>query len=269
MCGVKQAASTAFHPQTDGQTERVNRVMEDYLRHYADQQQTNWVSLLPFAEFAYNNANQDSTGFSPFYLNYGFNPTIPAVFHQTKTPDGKNPSSVYFLENIQKAIGIAKENLLASQQRQKTYADKKRQDISFKVGDKVLLSTKNLSVMKGASKKLLPRFIGPFSITKEVNEVAYKLDLPKQLKIHNVFHVSLLRKYNPNSDCKGAPLPEVIEGEFEYEVERILKHKKSAQGKIYLVKWKGYDESESTWEPTQNLTNCKKVLNEYKRLNNL
>ncbi len=215
-CDVKQANSTAFHPQTDGQTERVNRVLEDYLRHYVDMHQSNWASLLPFAEFAYNNAKHDSSGYSPFYLNYGFNPNLPGVFSGDSSSDTNVPSAHTSLQNIQDALRNARVKLEQAQQRQKKYADKSRRHVTFNVGDEVLLSTKNLSLQSGYSRKLLPRFVGPFVIKEARSDVTYQLDLPAKLRIHNVFHISLLRRYSPSANCKAAPLPVILDGEMEY-----------------------------------------------------
>jgi hypothetical protein len=124
------------------------------------------------------------------------------------------------------------------------------------------------------SRKLLPRFVGPFRILSVVNPVAVKLDLPTTLHVHNTFHVSLLRHYNENSlGCKAPPLPSVIDGELEYEVDEIISHELRSQGRSkrlwYLVRWKGYSPEDDTWEPETNLTNCSDILTAYKTKNKL
>ncbi len=97
-----------------------------------------------------------------------------------------------------------------------------------------------------------------------VNDVAAELDLPAKLRIHNAFHVSLLRKYTPTAHCKAMPIPEIIEGELEYEVENILDHRTSRNGTTFLIKWQGYPMEDNTWEPEKNLTNCHEILHAYK-----
>lgn len=129
----------------------------------------------------------------------------------------------------------------------------------------VLLSTKNMRLVQGGTRKLLPRFVGPFRVVKVVNPVVVKLDLPAGLKMHNVFHVSLLRHYREGTDCKAPPLPLVIKGQLEYEVEHIVDHKSSKNGTKYLIRWKGYTAVDDTWEPEKNLANCQEVLKEYQK----
>lgn len=279
LLNVKQANSSAYHPQTDGQTERVNRVLEDYLRHYVNEYQSNWDELLMYAEFAYNNAYHESIGCSPFRLNYGFDPLTPVSFlsephklakskvHQAVLP--KCPESNRFVESMQHAVAVARKNLEAVQQRQKQYADAHRRDVSYHIGDEVLLSTKNLKLKEG-SRKLLPKFIGPFRITEIINPVAVRLDLPATLRTHSVFHVSLLRQFHEGAAfMKAPPLPSIIDGELEYTVESLLAHECTKKGLWFLVKWTGYPATESTWEPESNLTNCREVLMRYKKANKL
>ena len=275
LCGVSQATSTAFHPQTDGQTERVNRVLEDYLRHYVGPLQDNWVNMLTFAEFAYNNATHESTGTTPFRLNYGFDPVAPGqdvgqpplTLEKVKEHRMICPAAqLHFEHCMQQMLQHAKQHLVVAKERQKKYADTKRRHCVFSVGDKVLVSTKNISLKGGGSRKLLPRYIGPFTITKSINGVSYTLDLPKGLGVHPTFHISLLRLYKEDPDYlfKAPPLPEVIEGQLEYEVDHIVNHRRMGGSLEFLVRWKGYKECDDTWEPESNLKNCPKILKEYK-----
>jgi hypothetical protein len=283
ILNVTQSTSTAFHPQTDGQTEKVNKVLEDYLRYYVNEHQNDWDNYLSLAEFAYNNSLHASTNNTPFRLNYNFDPLTPLSFlsepHQTMRQQllhntiTKCPGATTFTNNLQNILENAKKFLQAAQQRQKAYADKHRQNISFPVGSQVLLSTKNMKLKSSGSRKLLPRFVGPFTIKQQVNNVAYKLDLPKTLKIHPVFHVSLLRHYHANANCKAPPLPTVIDGELEYEVESIQDHKITSSPKHqqlwFLIRWKGYTENDDTWEPETHLSNCRQLLQNYKKLHKL
>jgi hypothetical protein len=279
LLGVTQANSTAFHPQTDGQTEKVNQILEDYLRFYVNEFQNDWDNHLLMAEFSYNNSFHESVQNTPFRLNYGFDPLTPTSFlsephqnsrkeiHETFLP--KCPEAHKFTEKLQAALVAAKRCLQSAQQRQKSYADTRRQHVDFKVGDMVLLSTKNMKLRSSGSRKLLPRFVGPFRIISMVNPVVVKLDLPATLRMHNTFHVSLLRHYTTNpTGCKAPPLPTIIDGELEYEVEDLLSHELRSQGRTkrlwYLVRWKGYSAEDNTWEPENNLTNCGEILSAYK-----
>jgi hypothetical protein len=277
--GVSQAMSSAFHPQTDGNTERVNRVLEDMLRHFVDPAQSNWDALLPLVEFAINDSYHESVGNTPFVLNYGKRPRLPVDLvlggeGVRETLKSTCDAAVNFASRIQIVVNDAKKCLIAAQQRQKAYADRYRRDIEFAVGSEVLLSTKHINIkMKGTS-KLLPRWVGPFKVEKQVNAVAYKLELPASLQIHPVFHASLLKAYEPGR-VQPPPPPEVIDDEFEWQVESILAHrdvqvkKKQNRAKTpvfkrqYLVKWLGYDEAHNTWEPEDHCANSPEAVAEY------
>jgi hypothetical protein len=274
---VQHGMSSAFHPQTDGNTERVNRVLEDMMRHYIDPTQTTWDSLLPLVEFAINSSHHESVQATPFVLNYGKMPKLPLdlAMNQKGEEAGACDEANSVAELIQSAVAKAKVCLQAAQQRQKAYADRHRRELQFAVGDEVLLSTKNIKVKTAGTHKLLPKWLGPFKVAKRVNAVAYKLELPASLKIHPVFHVSLLKQYERSGRVQPPPVPELVDGELEYEVETILAHRdvqvrrkrNRARTPVlqrqYLVKWQGYDESNNTWEPESNCVNCQDKVDEY------
>ena len=130
--------------------------------------------------------------------------------------------------------------------------------------------SKNLYIKKGSTKKLLPRYIGPLNITELINPVAFMLDLPNRLRMHNVFHVSLLRVYKEGKQPRSPNIPECIEGEYEYTLEKIDKHRYVQSGKNkqvleYLVKWKGYSSVNESWEPSASLYNCPEMVAKYKK----
>jgi hypothetical protein len=146
LMGTRLSFSTAFHPETDGQTERANRVIEDMLRHYVSARLTDWDMYFTPVEFAYNNSVQASTGHSPFYLNSGQNPLNPGSL--PKPPASDIPAADQFLANIASALSDAKTLLALAQNRQKQYADKKRRPLILQPGDKVyLLPTSHFGVV--------------------------------------------------------------------------------------------------------------------------
>jgi len=272
MLGMEQHMSSAFHPQSDGQTERVNRVVEDYLRSFVLSDQSDWDHHLSMAEFAINNAYHESLKSTPFRVVYGIDPLTPLSFVPRAWVDkikplwDRCPSARSFGEDTQAALHRAKVCLDAARKRQKAYADKKRSDLTLNVGDNILLSTKNIKIRAHGSHKLLPRFIGPFPVVECVNPVAFKLGLPPSLKIHPVFHVSLLRPYSAQQHV-GCPLPSILDDNVEFEVQDILKHEIRGKGKHkktwFLVRWSGYGPESDTWEPRSNLTNCAQLIAEY------
>jgi hypothetical protein len=163
----------------------------------------------------------------------------------------------------------AKKNIEHAQAVQQRHYNKGRRDVSFKVGDKVLYSTKNAGLKSTLCRKLLPKWIGPFSVTKVINEVAYQLDFPANLKWHNVVHVSALRRYIPGR-ALPPPLPHVIDGEICYDVLAILGHRKTGTRKgkpvfKYLIQWEGYGPEHNSWEPESHLVGtCESLLRPYK-----
>ena len=272
MLHIRQAMSTAYHPQTDGQTERMNRVLEDMLRMYVSPVQDNWDDLLASAEFAVNNAYQESVRNSPFFLNHGQHPLTPLSM-VIEEGQSKVPSAKHFVKVFSQSIGEAKKALIAAQDRQKAFADTKRRPVEFKVGQEVWLSSRNIPLKTAGTRKLVPRWLGPFKVTEQLGAVAYRLDMVASMKrLHNVFHVSQLKPYVPPANGRGkrSPPPIVLEdGDLEWEVEAILYHsirKHKKRGKVvydYLIKWKGFGIEHNSWEPEECLTNCKELLQEY------
>jgi hypothetical protein len=177
---IKLSRSTAQHPQSDGQTERMNGILEDTLRHFVTPYQTDWDKLLPVAEFAMNNAHNESIGTTPFMLNYGQSPDTPVI----AAIRGKHPKVNKFIGRWSEQLKAARQCLVAAQDRQKRFADKRRRPAeALKVGDKVLISMKHFELVPDVSLKLAPRFIGPFAITEVIgpNNLSYRVELPPPL----------------------------------------------------------------------------------------
>jgi Reverse transcriptase (RNA-dependent DNA polymerase)/RNase H-like domain found in reverse transcriptase/Integrase zinc binding domain/Retroviral aspartyl protease/Chromo (CHRromatin Organisation MOdifier) domain len=271
LLGSKLLMSTAYHPQTDGQTERQNRTLEDMLRSFTNYNQDDWDEYLISLEIAYNDSIHLSTNETPFYLNSGQHPRLsPLLSVNTTTSNHQSVNDM--LSQLQKAINNAKTSLLQAQQRQQQYANESRREVTFKVGDEVLLSTANLRNMERAP-KLYPKFIGPYKIKKVISDVAYELDLPMTMRIHHTFHVSKLKKYNKDDneiferEQIIRPAPIIINEEEEFEVEKIIDKRETgtrSRRKInYLVLWKGYPRWEATWEDVHQLTNAQDKIQEY------
>jgi transposase InsO family protein len=219
---IKPSPTTAFHPQADGQTERLNQVLEQFLRMFTTTRQDDWADLLPIAEFAYNNASHAATGFSPFYVTYGYHPALSFM-----TPTS---STVPAAENRVKHLQEVHEELktmihIAGQNAKRIYDRGATLQPSFEVGDKVLLRHRNIATT-APSHKLASKFLGPFPIIAKLSNLLYRLKLPNTLRIHNVFHVSLLEKYTQDTipgRCKTRPPPIITpEGDIEWEVHRVL-----------------------------------------------
>ena len=183
---IKRRMSTAFHPQTDGQTEILNRILENYLRAYTSLEQMNWAKLLPSAEFAYNNSRNSSTKITPFMALYGYNPELRFDIADTVTA-GEAPAARQRIVQLQDLRNRLQEELLHSQERQAKYYNQKHQPKLFKRGDLVKLSTRNLRLR---DKKLQPRWVGPFRILERIGSQAYRLALPeKYARLHDVFPI--------------------------------------------------------------------------------
>ena len=273
MMGVKLAMSTAFHPQTDGQTERTNRTLETFLRHYVNHQHDDWDTLLTAAEFAYNNSVHASTRLTPFELAHGRKVTVPPVFGTAAAePTSDNPAASSFITRIRGLLNIARDNMNRAQQQQAEQANKSRAPVSFKVDDQVLVSTAHYSddVLATASPKFSSLYFGPFKISEKIGANAYRLVLPKSMRIHPVINVSALKKFTPPAPEFAAreperPDPRIVDGIEEFEVAKILDHRGKGKTLRYLVEWKGYAKTDATWEPPENLGN-NAALREYTRL---
>ncbi|KAL0537123.1 hypothetical protein IC582_026093 [Cucumis melo] len=252
--GTRLDFSTAFHPQTDGQTERLNQVLEDILRACALEFPGSWDSHLHLMEFAYNNSYQATIGMAPFEALYGKCCRSPVCWGEVGEQRLMGPELV---QSTNEAIQKIRSRMHTAQSRQKSYADVRRKDLEFEVGDKVFLK---VAPMKGVLRferrgKLSPRFVGPFEILERIGPVAYRLALPPSLStVHDVFHVSMLRKYVPDPshvvDYEPLEIDENL-GYVEQPIEVLAREVKTLRNKeIPLVKvlWRNHRVEEATWE---------------------
>jgi len=223
MLGIKSKLLTAFHPQTDKQTERVNQELEQYLRMFIDHRQEQWPEWLGMTEFAYNNKVHSSTRTSPFKANYRQDPRMGFEGRKKEKYIGVEK----FVERMKEIQEEAKVVLGKAQVDMKKYADRKRLDIEeYKVEDLVMLSTKDLKyqIVGRRTNKLTERYVGSYKIKEIVLSNIVKLELPSTVKIHPVVNISRIRKYvgQIEEQKKEQPALVIIKGEEEWEVERIL-----------------------------------------------
>jgi hypothetical protein len=197
--GTNLNFSTTYHPWKDGKIERFNRIIEDMLRMYVMDKPSKWKDYLHLVEFAYNNGYQDSLRMSPFESLYSRKCDTPISWDK---PTYRVVRGSELLRDMEDQVVNIKQNLKADHDRHKVYADKKRTNREFKVGENVLLKVKpkKIPLKLGSCTKLAARFCGPFEILDRIGLVAYMPALSASMNVHNVFHVSLLKKYlhDPN-----------------------------------------------------------------------
>ncbi|KAF8701563.1 hypothetical protein RHS03_06511, partial [Rhizoctonia solani] len=256
--GIKLAFSLAYHPESDGQTERVNQFIEFYLRSYVAADHLDWTTWLPLAEYAYNNARHSTTGKTPFELVYGRNPVMNPSNIPANVPEADHIANTLAKEwkEAESALRMTKERM----------AGPRGVTLEYSIGKKVWLDGKNVE-LRTNSNKLDPKRLGPFKILEKISSHAYCLKLPETLKIHNMFYVGLLSKVHksPNQPFPEQPPPETIEGEEEYKVEQIIDSKQQ-QGKwFYLVKWKGYGPEDNSWEPEELLEHSQEEIQRFNK----
>lgn len=262
---IKRKLSTAFHPQTDGQTERQNQSLEHYFRCYCNYLQDDWVQKAPLAEFAYNNSVHSTTGMSPFFAMYGFHPNVPSSVRDDR-PEGEVPAAREVAEKFESDGKELAERWQRAVAFQKKWYDKKHTPMHFSIGDWVMLASTNLRQQR-PNKKLSDRYLGPFKVIGVVGEQAYELELPEKWTIHPVFHVSLLEPYKcrPGENPASRPEAALLDGDEEwYEIEEILDDRRR-RGRIeYLVRWTGYTPAHNQWVTEADLGGAGELLSEYK-----
>jgi hypothetical protein len=259
--GTKLTFSTAFHPQTDGQTERTIQTLEDMLRLCVLDFKGSWIQYLPLIEFAYNNSYHASIDMAPYEALYGRKCRSPLYWDEVGERKLLGPE---IIQDTCEKIAVIKKKLAAAQSRQKSYADVRRRELEFEIGTKVFLK---IAPMKGVMRfgrkgKLSPRFIGPLEILERIGTVAYRLALPPNLSgIHDVFHVSMLKKYVPDATHVLESESLQIQPNMTYDETpmRILDRKDQVlrNKSISLVKvlWNNHSVEEASWELEESMRN--------------
>jgi RNase H-like domain found in reverse transcriptase/Reverse transcriptase (RNA-dependent DNA polymerase)/Integrase zinc binding domain/Retroviral aspartyl protease/Zinc knuckle len=266
LIGTKLRMSSAYHPQSDGSTERANRTVTQMLRQCIQPDQKDWVARLPAIEFAINSARSESTGYAPFFLNFG---RMPRNMIWNSALRDEYPSVRDFALTKKLALMSAHDSIIAARVKQTRDANRKRQAVPFVLGDLVYLSAKNISFPKGLARKLLPKFIGPYKIVRDFGNSSFQLDLASHLKrrgVHDVFHSSLLRIHLPNDDrlFPGRMDTQLtsVEGDDEWAVDKLLSHHGSGTDATFEVLWKSGD---VTWLPYYQITHLQ-ALTDYMEL---
>ena len=262
MLGIKTKLSTAFHPQTDGQTERMNQELEQYLQFFIEHRQKDWPEWMAAAEFAINNKVYMATKMSPFMANYGREMRMGGDIRRK----GKVESAMEFVERMKKVHEEVEVALRKTQEEMKRYVDRGRRETEeWKKGDRVLLRAKDLVFKERPSKKLMERYIGPYAIEEIVSLNVVKLKLPSSMRIYLVVNVSQIVRYKEQmkeqKKEKGKPVE--VEEVKEWEVEKILNKKKIREVVKYLIWWKDFMAKGDTWERRENLKNAEELIEEF------
>ena len=241
ILGTQLRMSSSAHPQTDGQTERLNQGIEDYIRCYVKADQTDWVEHIDMLEFCYNAAIHSSTGFSPFELATGKEVLTPiALLHTNKKTQVEELDVSRFLEEWKDRMQAAQEHLIKTKSQMINRVNKKREHVEFYPGDLVLVNSASWPLLQGLTPKFNHRFYGPYKVVKQLNNVSYKLQLPEASKIHDVFHVSLLKRFHPDETWGR-------EATIRCEPEALLKTQVRRGRRRYFIKWRGKPLSEASW----------------------
>jgi hypothetical protein len=269
ILGVKQNISSAYHPQTDGQTERTNQEIEAYLRIFVNWHQNDWASWIPIAEFSYNNRTHSAIGHSPFYANKGYH-VNSGITPSTGGPNlGKEEKRAeLFAKHMAKIHHETQSAMKKANDDMKKYYDRKHKPEEYNIGDKVWLDMKDINTGR-PKKKLDILRDGPFEITEKLSNVTYRLSLPPTWKIHNSFHVSKLKRTKPDEFNRQPPRVTLhVRGE-NWNATEITKAKLTHGRLEFLTKWTLPDgQTHELWELASRMeNNSPKLIKDFYRKN--
>jgi transposase InsO family protein len=251
LSGVQLRFSTAFHPQTDGQSEVVNKVIAMYLCCATGDRPRAWVDWLSWAEYCYTSYHTALRA-TPFEVVYG-RPPPPLLPHTPGTEASEEASQL--LCDRDSFLADIRERLLQARNYAKHYYDCRHRELEFAVGDWVwlrLLHRPTQSLEPRAKGKLDPRYMGPFRIVERIGQVAYRLALPEGARLHDVFHVGLLKPFYGAPPPVPPPLPALEEGHLVSVPAKVLQARRTLDSWELQVEWEGEPDKEITWEPLQD-----------------
>lgn len=279
LIGIQRSLTTAYHPQADGQSEIMNQTLEIALRTFVSPDMDNWSDLLKGFTFAYNTSQHSSTGQTPAYLLYGFDPLTPSDLLASTNkaigrPSVENPEAEKFADMMNAIRTQAQDALRVAQAHQEDQYNKDHSYLDLKEGDLVLINPHSLSLLrsrKGKGRKLQMKYDGPFEILQKVSDVTYRLKIPASYKIHPVINIAHLEPYYKDADNPERPKKHLNREDFdkkpEYEVEEIIDEKMVKKGqrrqRRYLTRFVGYSPEWDEWLSKQQLTNSPMVLKEW------
>ena len=260
--GTRLNMSSPFHPQTDGQTERAIRSITQLLRNHVSEDLRDWDQHLSLVAYAYNNAVQASTGFTPFFLNNGRHPVTPSTLISAPTQSQLTPSpasAVRFLDQLRSTLAVARANIANAQRRQAAAANKHRRHAEFSVGQQVLLNTHHLRLPTGPQHKLRAKYCGPFIISHVYSPVSVRLRLPSTIRLHPTVHVSQIKPYDDSrttTPATATATANAAQRDF-YNIDAVLRRRTATYGRgsrdEVLVRWHGLQPLHDSWVPVAHL----------------
>lgn len=246
LIGATASLTSGYHPEANGQTERLNQQLETSLRCLVAQSPASWSEHLTWVEYAHNSLPTSATGMSPFHCVFGYQ---PPVFSESE-PEVSVPSAQALVRRCRRIWAAARQTLIRQGDRVKKAADRRRRPAPvYQPGQRVWLSAKDLP-LQVESRKLAPRFVGPFPISRIINPAAVRLRLPRSLRVHPTFHVSKIKPAKESAmvpNPKPPPPPRMVEGGPVYTVRKLLAVRKRGRGRQFLVDWEGYGPEERQW----------------------
>ena len=274
--GITLKLTFSYHPRANGQVERMNRVIEEALRHFVGPAHDDWDEFIPHIEFSINSATNKSTGCTPFSLNRITTPLSPTEL-AFDLPQKRQPAPAVMHRMY---YSLAKQALAEAKQSMWSQTNSRTTWPTFKAGDQVLLSMKKIALHHPSfRRKFSPRWLGPCRIHEIVGRTAARIQLPttlRSLNLHDVFHFSVLKQYSDtltkDTALDPAPLPPTASADnATYEVDCIIDYMKSRARDDdisismphYLIRWKGYDSSHDSWLPVDELSSCLDKVSDY------